>query len=290
MRARDDQGDPAQTGEQLIEPGKHAPLVGGVLKHEESFNKGRCRGISGMPRRVNPTRIYAAFMSVQERELIMKMYYTERGDRPDLAARAKLTQASIGGYAFPKLFPVLPVTERAGDFSYAPVGMVTGTTNVAEARANGAELTANALATADFAWTTARLEARTVIYANEVKGFGGIEAADGFGGEGLHAARTTRSHDCAITRSSAPPVAVRRPSCQPSGRDVAAEGALAQRKSGQPYLVMTSYGLLKFVNIPEVRGGCSVNTPHRRDELHHRRQVQLASNLSTDRFRGHHRL
>lgn len=184
----------------------------------------------------------------------MEMFYTERGDRPDLAARAKLTQASIGGYAFTKLFPVLPVTERAGDFSYAPVGMVTGTTNVAEARANGAELTANALATVDFAWTTARLEARTVIYVNEVKGFGGIEAADGFGGEDCTRRAYNKVEIAAYGKVFS--AARRGAKTELANHQVVTllqKGALAQRKYGQPYLVMTSYGLLKFVNIPEVR-------------------------------------
>jgi len=184
----------------------------------------------------------------------MDEFYTQRGDRPDLAALANLTQASVGGYAFPKLFPVLPVLERAGDFSYAPVGQTNVTTNVAEARANGAALTASDLVTSDYAWTTAHLEARTRIYANEVKGFGGIEAADKFGGE-----------DCIRRAFNKVEIAAYAKAFSSTRRGAATELvnhgvvtllqklALAQRKYGAPYLFMTTYGMLKFVNIPEVR-------------------------------------
>jgi hypothetical protein len=184
----------------------------------------------------------------------MNEFYTQRGDRPDLAARAKLTQASVGGYAFTKLFPVFPVTERAGDFSYAPVGQTNVVTNVAEARANGAALTATDIATADFAWTTARLEARTRIFANEVKGFGGIEAADAFGGEDCVRRAYNKVEIAAYAKAFSS--ARRTAKVDLANHEVVTllqKGSLAQRKYGAPYLVMTTYGLLKFVNIPEVR-------------------------------------
>lgn len=177
---------------------------------------------------------------------------TQSGKRADLAQLTKLSQAALGGYAFPKLFPIFPTTERAGDFSYAPKGLtlLTGTTG----RANGAALSATEIKTADFAYTTARLEARSVVYDNEVKGFGGIEGADQAGGEdcGRRAWNTIEVAAYAAVFSAA------RRSAKTDLTDhnvvtLLQTAALAQRAFGAPYLVMTSLGLLKFVQIPEIR-------------------------------------
>lgn len=179
-------------------------------------------------------------------------YPTQNGKRADLAQLTKLSQAALGGYAFPKLFPIFPTVERAGDFSYAPKGLstATGTTG----RANGDALSATEIKTADFAYTTARLEARSVIYDNEVKGFGGIEGADQAGGEdcGRRAWNTIEIAAHAKVFSTAR-VAAKTDLTDHNVVTLLQTAALGQRAFGAPYLVLTSLGLLKFAQIPEVR-------------------------------------
>jgi hypothetical protein len=179
--------------------------------------------------------------------------YTQDGSRPDLAQLVRLSQEALGGYAFPLIFPVISVPERAGQLSYAPAGLsnaggVTG-------RANGAPLESSEKKTSDFGWTTARLEARTKIYADEVKGFGGIEMADQFGGEdcGRRAFNTIEMAAAAMVFSSArraAAVSLTNHQLVP----LLQKAALAQRKYGSPYLVLTTNGLLKLTQIPEVFG------------------------------------
>lgn len=182
------------------------------------------------------------------------LYPTIQGPRPDLALAAKESQKDMGGYAFPQLFPVLYVTERAGTFSYAPANLSNATTNVASGRANGAALTASEVKTADFDWTTARLEARAVVYDNEVKGFGGIEKADRHGA--LSAVR--RAYNAVEVAAYAKTFTAARIAAATSLADqeiinTISLAAVALRPYGQPYIVTTTTGLLKFLQIPEVR-------------------------------------
>ena len=43
-----------------------------------------------------------------------KFFRVETRDRPDLALLGSTSQLDLMGYAFPKLFPLLPVTEKGG--------------------------------------------------------------------------------------------------------------------------------------------------------------------------------
>lgn len=177
---------------------------------------------------------------------------TQNGPRPDLAALVKLSQAAVGGYAFPKLFPIYATPERASDFSYAPAGQTVATGTAG--RANGAALAATEKKTADFSFTTARLEARTVVYDNEVKGYGGIEGADQAGGEDCG----RRAYNTIEVAAYAKVFSAARRAAKTDLTDhnvvtLLQTAALGQRAFGSPYLVMTTLGLLKFVQIPEVR-------------------------------------
>lgn len=182
------------------------------------------------------------------------LYPTMNGPRPDLALAARESQADMGGYAFMQIFPVLFVTERAGTFSYAPANLTNGTSNVAEGRANSEALTGDELKTEDFDWTTARLEARAKIFDNEVKGFGGIEKADKFGGTSA----VRRAYNKVEVRSYAKVFTTARIAAATSLADqkiieIISLAAVALRPYGSPYIVATTTGLLKFLQIPEVR-------------------------------------
>jgi len=182
------------------------------------------------------------------------LYPTIQGPRPDLAIAVKATQADMGGYAFPQLFPVLPVTERAGDFSYAPVNLSNAVTSVAEGRENGAALTGVEIKTSDFVWTTTRLEGRSKIYDNEVKGFGGIAKADEAGAIDAVRRAYNRVEQVAYAKVfSAARILAGTSFADQTIINSISLGAVALRAYGQPYLVATTIGILKFVQIPEVR-------------------------------------
>ena len=182
------------------------------------------------------------------------LFPTMTGPRPDLVLAARQSQADMGGYAFTQIFPVLPTTERAGDFSHAPANLPNTTTNVEVARANGAALTASELKTSDFAWTTARLEARSVVYDNEVPGFGGIEKADSAGG--IDCVRRAFNKVEVAAYSTLFTVARIAAATELADQQIVnlfSKAAIAVRPYGQPYLVCTTNGLLKLLQIPEVR-------------------------------------
>ena len=40
-----------------------------------------------------------------------RFFRVEKADRPDLAAIGSISQLDVKGYAFPKIFPLMPVTE-----------------------------------------------------------------------------------------------------------------------------------------------------------------------------------
>ena len=177
--------------------------------------------------------------------------YTERSERQDLANEAKLSQADLNGYAFPKLFPIITDLERSGVLSYAPVGLTAASGT--KGRKNGAALDVTEIKTVDIPWNVARIEGRTKIFASEVKGFGGIEVADKFGGE--DAARrvfntiekdaytlvfSTARADGAVSLANR------------KIRTLISKAAIAKRRWGKAYLVMTTNGVIKFAQIPEV--------------------------------------
>ena len=179
---------------------------------------------------------------------------TQTGLRPDLAEEAKLSQAEMGGYSFPKIFPVMAVKERAGTFAYAPENLPNGTGSAQEGRANGSAITSDEVKCADYNWTTARLEARTKIYDNEVKAFGGIEAADKNGGRNC----VRRAYNKVEFRAyekvfSAGRIAGATSLANNAVQSLLTKAAIAVRPFGSPYLYMTTNGLVKFLQIPEVR-------------------------------------
>jgi len=179
---------------------------------------------------------------------------TQTGARPDLAEEAKATQSDMGGYAFPRLFPVLNVTERSGTFSYAPANLPNTTGSAQENRKNGDAITSDEVKTEDKDWTVGRLEARTKIYYSEVPPYGGIEAADKNGG--IDCVRRAynkielRAYEKVFSDAR---LASATALADGSVLTLLAKAAIAVRPYGRPYLYMTTYGLLKFIQIPEVR-------------------------------------
>ena len=52
-----------------------------------------------------------------------RFFRVEKADRPDLAAIGSMSQLDVQGYAFPKIFPLLPVAEKSGTMTVAPAGL-----------------------------------------------------------------------------------------------------------------------------------------------------------------------
>lgn len=178
--------------------------------------------------------------------------YTQRGPRPDLASLVKISTLSQRGYAFTKLFPIVVMTEKGGTFSHAPVGMTTAKGQ--KGRANGAAISSTEKKSETATWTPTRLEGRTKIYENEVKGFGGIEIADQFGGEDAgRKAFNQAEADAAAAFYTAARIAAAAELTDHLVVKKLQQAAISVRKYGKPYLVMTSNAFLTFCEIPEIR-------------------------------------
>lgn len=182
----------------------------------------------------------------------MQELYTQDGARPDLAATVTLSQAVTGGYAFPKLFPIIIVNERSGPFTHAPVGATSS--QGTEGRANGAALAAGELAPVEGEFSVTRLEGRAIIYATDVVGFGGIASADGAGGEDAGRRAWNKAEaKCAAQLFSAARQAAATTLADHAVVKTLQQQAKAVRKYGKAYLVMTDNAWLSFCDIPEIR-------------------------------------
>jgi len=182
----------------------------------------------------------------------LEEYFTQQGPRPDLAGQVVISQAVTNGYAFPKLFPIIIQSEKAGTMAHAPVGMTTQ--QGVEGRANSDALEDGALAPIDHPWSVSRLEGRSKIYSSDVPGFGDMAAADGFGGEdaGRKAWNKAENKAAALVFSAAR-IAAKTTLADHAVIRTLQQKAKAVRKYGKAYLVMTDTAWLAFCDIPEIR-------------------------------------
>lgn len=178
-------------------------------------------------------------------------YYTIDGERPDLAQLVKLSQMlGVGGYAFPKIFPMIITAETSGDYSYAPVLMTAASGQAG--RENDAEITDTEIKSSTLAWATARLEGRHKIYENEVKGLGGIESADEMGGEESGRKAMNTAEKAANTLVFASRIGTATTLTDQKVLATLKTKALSLRKYGKPYLVMSTNAYMTFTGIPEI--------------------------------------
>jgi hypothetical protein len=99
-------------------------------------------------------------------------YYTERGERPELAA---LEVNPPEGYIGKNLMPIVPVREKTGVIYYATV---TADAAAQTGRAAGTAPTSTQISTSNTTFTAAEAVERGAITPDEVKSFGSIEKAD----------------------------------------------------------------------------------------------------------------
>lgn len=106
----------------------------------------------------------------------MDAYMTQEGRREDLEA---IECNPVLGYIGPKLYPVLPTTQKVGDIYPATL---TADSAAQAALARGTALTTVRLTESANAYSCASLEKRYAVSRDEVKQMGGIEFADRLGG------------------------------------------------------------------------------------------------------------
>lgn len=181
-----------------------------------------------------------------------RFFRVEKADRPDLAAIGSISQLDVKGYAFPKIFPLMPVSEKSGTMTVAPAGLTAS--KGTKGRANGTELSGTAISMVDVNWAAVRFEGRGKLYEDDGAAYASAEAADQAGAELAQRLAWNKAEDeafkvvfTAARKSGATELADHK---VVKGLQIKAK---ALRKYGKPTLVMTTNAWLDFVEIPEIR-------------------------------------
>lgn len=178
--------------------------------------------------------------------------FVQNESRPDLGASVKMTQDSLRGYGFAKVFPMFRVPEKSGTVYVAP-STLTNAEGVKD-RADGSALAATDLATSAVAFAVARLEGRARIFENEMHGFQSMDAACAAGSKiaGRKLLNTLEKDVSAAVFSSA-----RRTAATVLANHAVVSGlqklAISVRAYGSARLAFSTNGFLVFCNIPEIR-------------------------------------
>jgi len=181
-----------------------------------------------------------------------RFFRVKNEDRPDLAAVGSISQDDLRGYAFTKIFPIIPVSMKAGTLTVAPAGLTES--KGTKGRSNGSALSGTALASVDVSWTAARFEGRGKIYEDDGAAYASEAACDAAGAELAQRLAWNKVEDEAFGKVFT--------STRKSGATELADHAVIKglqkkakslRKYGKPTLVMTTNTWLDFVEIPEIR-------------------------------------
>ena len=181
-----------------------------------------------------------------------KFFRVETGDRPDLAAIGALSQLDVKGYAFPKIFPIFTVGEKAGQISVAPAGLTES--KGSKGRSNGSALSPSDITPVDVSWSVTRYEGRGRLFEDDGAAYASAEAADKAGAE--------LSQRLAWNYVESDAFAKVFTAARKSGATELSDHAVvktlqkkakALRKYGRPALVMTINTWYDFVEIPEIR-------------------------------------
>ena len=181
-----------------------------------------------------------------------RFFRVEKADRPDLAAIGSISQLDVKGYAFPKLFPLMPVTEKSGTMTVAPAGLTAS--KGTKARTNGTALSGTAISMVDVEWAAARYEGRGKLYENDGAAYASAEAADQAGAELSQRLAWNKVEDDAFAKVfTATRAAAATELTDHSVVKILQQKAKALRKYGKPTLVMTTNAWMDFCEIPEIR-------------------------------------
>ena len=181
-----------------------------------------------------------------------RFFRVEKADRPDLAAIGSISQLDVKGYAFPKIFPLMPVSEKSGTMTVAPAGLTAskGTKN----RANGTALSGTAISMVDVNWAAVRFEGRGKLYEDDGAAYASAEAADQAGAELAQRLAWNKVEDEAFAKVfTAARAAAATELTDHHVVKILQQKAKSLRKYGKPTLVMTTNAWLDFCEIPEIR-------------------------------------
>ena len=181
-----------------------------------------------------------------------RFFRVETDDRPDLAAIGSISQLDVKGYAFPKIFPLMPVTEHSGMITVAPAGLTAS--KGTKGRANGTALSGSTITPVDVNWAVYRYEGRGKLYENDGAAYASAEAADNAGAEEAQRLAWNKVEDGAFAKVF---IATRKSGATELADNhvvkILQQKAKALRKYGKPTLVMTTNAWLDFCEIPEIR-------------------------------------
>ena len=181
-----------------------------------------------------------------------RFFRVEKADRPDLAAIGSISQLDVKGYAFPKIFPLMPVTEKSGTMTVAPAGLTAS--KGTKGRTNGTELSGTAISMVDVNWSASRYEGRGKLFENDGAAYASAEAADQAGAELSQRLAWNKVEDDAFKAVfTAARAAAATELVDHSVVKILQQKAKALRKYGKPTLVMTTNAWLDFCEIPEIR-------------------------------------
>lgn len=180
-----------------------------------------------------------------------RFFRCQTADRPDLAAIGNMSQLPLQGYAFPKIFPLIPVTEKAGTMAVAPAGMATSKGQ--KDRANSVALNPTHVSIVDVDWTAHRYEGRGALYERDGACYDTEADADEAGAEQSQRDAWNKVEDDAFATVFT--------AARKSGATELTNGSVVKilqqkaktvLKYGNPTLVMTTTAFLDFCNIPEI--------------------------------------
>ena len=181
-----------------------------------------------------------------------RFFRVETADRPDLAAIGSISQLDVKGYAFPKIFPLMPVTEHSGMITVAPAGLTAS--KGTKGRANGTALSGSTITPVDVNWAVYRYEGRGKLYENDGAAYASAEAADNAGAEEAQRLAWNKVEDGAFAKVfNATRYAAASTLTDHSVVKILQQKAKSLRKYGKPTLVMTTNAWLDFCEIPEIR-------------------------------------
>lgn len=181
-----------------------------------------------------------------------RFFRVEKADRPDLAAIGSISQLDVKGYAFPKIFPLMPVSEKSGTMTVAPAGLTES--KGTKGRANGTALSGTAITMVDVNWAAVRYEGRGKLYEDDGAAYASAEAADQAGAELAQRLAWNKAEEDAFAKVFT--------STRKTGATeltdhhvikILQQKAKSLRKYGKPTLVMTTNAWLDFCEIPEIR-------------------------------------
>lgn len=181
-----------------------------------------------------------------------RFFRTRTEDRPDLALLGSISQLDVMGYAFPKLFPVIKVSEKGGTITVASANLTNS--KGTKGRANGTALSATTLTGTDTTYSAARYEGRGMLYENDGAAFDDEKAADEAGALLSQRLAWNKVEDdafqivfTAARKSAATELA------DQSVVKILQQKAKSIRAFGKATLVMTTNTWLDFCEIPEIR-------------------------------------